>query len=135
MKKIVLMMSAALMMAPLAFAEQLDLPYETEDGAMNSVELQNLRGDRRGDRRGDHRDERGDEIASGIINIIGAIAAERFHDNDRRYHGREYTCFARNGRGEVFRARGYRARAVQARAVDKCYRQSRVCRPLGCRNR
>lgn len=43
------------------------------------------------------------------------------------------TCFARNARGEMFRATANDARWAQRLAMDKCERVSRFCRPAGCR--
>lgn len=43
------------------------------------------------------------------------------------------TCYARNARGQWFQARAWRARQAQNMAMQKCYRVSRVCRPMGCR--
>lgn len=44
-----------------------------------------------------------------------------------------FVCFARNGRGQVFEARGQRPRLVQQRALNHCYQVSRNCASLGCR--
>ncbi|KYG64789.1 hypothetical protein AZI86_11330 [Bdellovibrio bacteriovorus] len=43
------------------------------------------------------------------------------------------TCFARNARGEMFRATANDPRWAQRMAMDKCERFSRFCRPAGCR--
>lgn len=51
-------------------------------------------------------------------------------------HDRSVTCFAKDFRGNMYRAEGWRWnwQEVQRRAVDKCERWSRVrCRALGCR--
>lgn len=66
--------------------------------------------------------------------IIGDVIRAEVSDRD---HGRggyrdQVTCYARNARGEYFRASGNRPRQVQARAIDKCYAYSRICRPVGC---
>lgn len=45
---------------------------------------------------------------------------------------RDYICYARDHRGNVYRAVGSNPRRVQDRALDKCDRNSRFCRPQGC---
>lgn len=75
---------------------------------------------------------------SGIGDILKRIAGDviRAELLDREYgrdgYRRQITCYAQNGRGEVFRASGNRPQQVQARAIDKCYAYSRNCRPVGC---
>lgn len=49
-------------------------------------------------------------------------------DNYRQY----YTCYAQNGRGDIFSVAGYNSYAAQDRALEACYSQSRRCRALGC---
>lgn len=66
--------------------------------------------------------------------IIGDVIRAEVSDRD---HGRggyrdQVTCYARNRRGEYFRAIGNRPRQVQARAVDNCYAYSRFCQAVGC---
>ena len=60
---------------------------------------------------------------------------ERYPDRypDERDHYRQYyTCYAQNGRGDIFSVAGYNARAAQDRALNACYAQSLRCRALGC---
>lgn len=45
---------------------------------------------------------------------------------------RDFVCYARDHRGNLYRAAGPNARRVQDRAMDKCSRYSRFCRPQGC---
>ena len=45
---------------------------------------------------------------------------------------RGYVCYARNGRGESFRARGYDRREARSRAMDRCYEYSRYCSVESC---
>lgn len=47
--------------------------------------------------------------------------------------GYEYACYAQNARGSIFQAIGYNRSLTQQRALDRCYRVSQSCRPLGCR--
>lgn len=44
----------------------------------------------------------------------------------------EYTCYAQNARGMVFRATDDTPRRAQRQAMDKCYSISRFCDPAGC---
>lgn len=71
-----------------------------------------------------------------IKRVIGGVIAAEVLDRDygRGGYREQVACFARNGKGQIFRAIGNRPRQVQARAVDKCYSSSRVCRPMGCQN-
>lgn len=46
---------------------------------------------------------------------------------------RMVTCFARNARGQMFRATDRNPRWAQNQAMRKCERVSRICRPAGCR--
>lgn len=46
---------------------------------------------------------------------------------------RQYTCFARNARGQLFSATTNNRAMSQRRAVQRCQRSSAVCRPAGCR--
>ena len=126
MKLLVSMFCALSLAAPHAFAsEENDIVtpiFEHEEGAIAEEETYQLYAKPPG----------GEEFVGAIIGgIWGAIAANII-EKDHRYKGRNVTCFARNGRRKVFRASGNRPRAVQNRAMDKCYRVSNNCRPLGC---
>ncbi len=85
------------------------------------------------------------EIARGILDRDERRRHEREHRRERerypdrdRYpdeheHNRQYyTCYAQNGRGDIFSVAGYNAYAAQDRALEACYSQSRRCRALGC---
>lgn len=80
----------------------------------------------------------GDAIIGGIIGGIvggiigGVIAADRMERDG--YHHRPYhvVCYARNGRGQTFRAFGMGPRRVQNDAMRSCQRWSHFCRPMGC---
>ena len=110
--------------------EELSQVVELDEGAMSLFDLQATQGYKN---QFSHDPDRGDVLRGIIIGaIIGAIAAEHL-ERDHRYDHRNVTCYAKNLRGHVFRAQGRRPRAVQARAMDKCYRESRYCRELGCR--
>lgn len=110
--------------------EEVSQVVELDEGAMSLFDLQAAQ---KGEDRVSFDSSKGDLIVGVIIGaIIGAIAADRL-ENDHRYKNRNVTCFAKNARGHVFRAHGKRPRAVQARAIDKCYRESHRCRPMGCR--
>ena len=157
MKVFALLASLALS-APLAFAQQsVDAysdeegqVYELEVGAMPYDEVQALSSKvqlNRDHRR--HRDDR-DRGAEIIGGIIGGIIDGAINDRDRRPgHGgpgwggpgwggpgdgfnREVICYARDHRGNYYRAIGFNPRRVQDRALDKCERNARFCRPQGC---
>lgn len=141
MKVLVSFLSAVMFAAQPVFAagvelsadQSLEQVQEYNEGAMSLFDLQAVAPDAAELQSFDASagDVIGGIIIGGIIGLIGASIIER--DGHHKWHGRNVTCFAKNKRGEVFRASGRRPRAVQARAIDKCYRFSRVCRPLGCR--
>ncbi len=113
--------------------EEVSSIFELEEGPMSYTDLQSLMNG--ADATTFSTDPGAEDVIGAIIGgIIGAIAANAL-EKDHRYKNREVTCFAKNRRGEVFRAHGKRPRAVQARAMDKCYRDSRFCREAGCRVR
>ncbi len=141
MKVFALLASLALS-APMAFAQQsVDAYsdeerqiYELEVGAMPFDEAQALKSEMQLNR--DPRRDRGAEIIGGII---GGIIDNAINDRDRRPgHGpgggfdREVICYARDHRGNFYRAIGFHPRRVQDRALDKCERNARFCRPQGC---
>lgn len=151
MKVFALLASLALS-APMAFAQQsVDAfsgeerqIYELEVGAMPFDEAQALKSEMQLNR--DPRRDRGAEIIGGII---GGIIDGAINDRDRRPghggpgwggpgHGpgggfdREVICYARDHRGNFYRAIGFHPRRVQDRALDKCERNARFCRPQGC---
>lgn len=43
-----------------------------------------------------------------------------------------FVCYARNLRGQTFRAVGPNRQWAQQRAMNECYRFSRRCQPAGC---
>lgn len=144
MKVLVSLLSAAMFAAQPVLAADLQLSadqsleqaYEYNEGAMSLFDLQEVAPDAVAEEGAQSVDASTGDVIGGIIigGIIGLIGASIIDNNGHhKWHGRNVTCYAKNRRGEVFRASGKRARAVQARALDKCYRFSRVCRPLGCR--
>lgn len=62
-------------------------------------------------------------------------------DRNRDHRGRgrrerrepQFACYAENGRRQIFSAIDRDPRYAQNEAVRSCYRQSRRCRPIGCR--
>lgn len=77
---------------------------------------------------------RGDAIVGGIIGgviggIIGGVIADNGHGHHRPGH---VVCYARNMRGQMYRAFGRNSRMVQRDAMNQCLRFSRNCRPAGC---
>jgi hypothetical protein len=46
---------------------------------------------------------------------------------------RGVVCFAQNGRGQQFQARGWDVRNTQYQAMNECYSVSRRCFEMGCR--
>lgn len=136
MKKTILCGLSVLMLGATAFAnteaEMLDqsIVMEQEDGAIAPQDLEALLMQNSGEWKMNSKEK---AIIGGIIGgIIGAIGADQW---DRGHHrpDRFVTCFARNPRGEMFRATARRARAAQDLAMRKCYDYSRSCRPAGCR--
>lgn len=162
MKVLVSMLSAALLAAQPVFANDLEVYadpeaqapetiseiFEIDEGAMSVLDLQAVqtgtdlfsldpakkgKGGKNDDDRNNGGGFEGSDLVGVIIGgIIGAIGAGII-EKDHRNKNRQVTCYAKNGRGNVFRAQGKRPRAVQARAMDKCYRDSFRCRELGCR--
>ena len=152
MKVFALLASLALS-APVAFAQQsVDAYsdeerqiYELEVGAMPYDEAQALQQEMQLNR--DHRRNRSDRDRGAEIigGIIGGIIDNAINDRDGRPghggpgwggpgHGfdREVVCYARDARGNLYRAIGPNPRRVQDRALDKCERNARFCRPQGC---
>lgn len=124
MKKVFLSFLTIAMFSTASFAQVTeDQILEQEDGAIATADMQPLTSEV-----GTY-SKAGDAIVGGII---GAIGADRW-DRDHHHPDRNVTCFARNGRGETFRATARRARAAQDLALRKCYRFSKHCRPVGCR--
>ena len=70
-------------------------------------------------------------------NIDSDFGRNRGGNNDRWQprRPRRVVCFAKNRRGERFRAQGIRPHRVRQRALRKCERWSRRCRSLGCRTK
>ncbi len=99
--------------------------YEQEDGAMSQDAV--------------------DMLSDDGMNILGAVDAWSFpvprrpgpgrpgYGRPGRPEPRLVTCFARNARGEMFRATDRDSRWAQRSAMNKCERVSRICRPAGCR--
>jgi hypothetical protein len=157
MKVLVSLLSAALLAAQPVFANDLEVYadpeaqapetiseiFEIDEGAMSVLDLQAVQSGtdlfsldpakKKGGGNNNGGGFEGSDLVGVIIGgIIGAIGAGII-EKDHRYKSRQVTCYAKNGRGNVFRAQGKRPRAVQARAMDKCYRDSFRCRELGCR--
>jgi hypothetical protein len=132
--------------------------YALEDGPISARDAQQLYSPMSSDA------EVGAKIIGGLIGgIIGAISADEADRQWRAGHGGGHngpghggpghggpghggpghggghhddgiTCFARDWRGNIYRAVGYNARRVQYEAVRKCERFSRYrCREAGCR--
>lgn len=138
MKHFILAICSVLVAAQPAFAFEMSKPLPTqgidlsekiemEEGAMAPKALRPLNPA--------VQDANNRDVVIGIIigGIIGAIAADAFEDQHRprRPHA-DVICYARNARGQIFRAIGQRPRQVQDRALIKCERNSYRCRPMGC---
>lgn len=145
MKKYVLAAMSVAMFGSVSYAnadysaEAVDnsVVYEQEDGAMSQDAV--------------------DMVSEDGMTIFGAVDAWSFPTRPGRPGGPGYgrpgpgrpgdgrpgrpgrpeprfvTCFARNARGEMFRATDRDARWAQRSAMNKCERVSRICRPAGCR--
>lgn len=134
MKKMVLAAMSMAFLGSVAYADNLaaqDLDtsyvYEQEDGPMSPEALEMLSADG--------------------MHIFGATEIQSWPRRPGRPGGPGYgrpgrpgprppqyvTCFARNARGEMFRATGNDPRWAQRMAMNKCERFSRICRPAGCR--
>lgn len=151
--KVFALLASLVLSAPVAFAQQsVDAYsdeerqiYELEVGAMPYDEAQALQQEMQLNR--DHRRNRSDRDRGAEIigGIIGGIIDNAINDRDGRPghggpgwggpgHGfdREVVCYARDARGNLYRAIGPNPRRVQDRALDKCERNARFCRPQGC---
>ena len=139
MKKILIAAASVLMLGAPAFAQDdivagQNAVIEQEAGAISDADLETMSGPE-----ADFYSDRGERIVGGIIGgIIGAIAADQYDGQYRpgrpgRGGDRWVTCFEQNRRGQYFRATARRARVAQDMAMQKCFRQSRACRPAGCR--
>jgi hypothetical protein len=148
--KLVAVLASLLLSAPMAFAQNQnvnadDQIIELEQGAISPEAAAALTPPVMQLNR-----DRGAEIVGGIIGIIGAIAADQIDRDHGGHngpghggpghggpghgggHNSDVICYARDGRGNVYRAAGPNARRVQERAMDKCERNARFCRPQGC---
>lgn len=150
--KLVLVLASLLLSAPTAFAQNQTQDvdyYDLEVGAMPYEESQATESNSASNSRVELQRNRGAEEAIGVIGgIIGSII-----DNGRgggRGGGgggwgggdgpgdgggridRDVVCYARDRRGNVYRAAGPNPQRVQDRAMAKCERNARYCRAQGC---
>lgn len=63
----------------------------------------------------------------------GRDRGDRWGRGGRGRHQPQFACYAENGRRQVFSAIDRDPNYAQNEAVRSCYRVSRRCRPIGCR--
>jgi|GEM_PF-3278355 len=73
------------------------------------------------------------ETAASGTNQLSQETMRPGHPRPRPPRRALWECASRNLRGQHFVARDRIRQWAQQRAQDKCMRNSRVCRPLGCR--
>lgn len=139
--KAVVFFAGLLLCAPVSFAQNIPTAnvdtdeYELEVGAMPYEETEEL-------------NEQMELQRNGAEDVIGGIIGSIFRPGrgggggrgDDGWGGgggggggyRDVVCYARDRRGNTYRAAGPNPRRVQQRAMDKCQRNARFCRPLGC---
>ncbi len=127
--KAVVFFAGLLLCAPVSFAQNIPTAnvdtdeYELEVGAMPYEETEEL-------------NEQMELQRNGAEDVIGGIIGSIFRPGRGGGGGgggyRDVVCYARDRRGNTYRAAGPNPRRVQQRAMDKCQRNARFCRPLGC---
>lgn len=151
--KLIALFASALLSSPMAFAEVQDVDtvadqvIEIENGAMSQDATDALTPPQISL-------QRNGRNTAELIGVIGAIAADqigfdrpgrggrggRGGPGDDGWGGgpggggwnRDFVCYARDARGNLYRAIGPNPRRVQDRAMLKCQSNARFCRPQGC---
>lgn len=137
--KVFAIIASVLLAVPQAFAQDLNSDqadyqiFEQEAGPMSQEDAHALYYPTAAET-----NDRGAEIIGGIVGgIIGGIIGGNRpgHGGGHGGYGRSIECYARDFRGNTYRAEGSRRnwQNIQWRATNKCERFSRNrCRPLGC---